>query len=145
MKRCYGPFPLLNVEPFISSLGLSLINQAGHAELRERYLTTPALQKWTTAKGETICVAKVNGKMAEHASAPSMNILIETDVPNTSAIVAPEKSVFIPNDVHTKLNHTILAQVFAPKTISDIQHVIKQAVLDKQHVSISGGRHCMGG
>lgn len=49
------------------------------------------------------------------------------------------------NDVHSKLNKTSLLAVFTPASTSEIQEIVRQAKKDHHFISISGGRHSMGG
>ena len=56
----------------------------------------------------------------------------------------PKTSVEL-NDIHSQLNSTIHESIKAPKTVEEIQAVIRQAKKDKKAISISGGKHSMGG
>ncbi|CDZ79042.1 putative oxidoreductase ORF5 in fasciation locus [Legionella massiliensis] len=49
------------------------------------------------------------------------------------------------NDIHSKLNKTLHLRVEHPKTIEEIIQIIKQAKTDGLSISISGGKHSMGG
>ena len=49
------------------------------------------------------------------------------------------------NDVHSQLNATSVAAIYRPRTVSDIQELLQQARATRQKVSVSGGRHAMGG
>jgi FAD/FMN-containing dehydrogenase len=49
------------------------------------------------------------------------------------------------NDIHSKLNKTTHLQVRAPSSISEIQLAIREAKKAGHQISISGGRHSMGG
>lgn len=49
------------------------------------------------------------------------------------------------NDIHSKLNKTDLLSILNPKSIVEIQEIIRKAKKENQFVSISGGRHSMGG
>jgi len=49
------------------------------------------------------------------------------------------------NDIHSQLNRTSLLRVLTPKSEVEIQEIVRQAKQDGQSISISGGRHSMGG
>lgn len=49
------------------------------------------------------------------------------------------------NDVHSKLNATTVAALHSPEATEEIVKIIQQAKKNDQAVSISGGRHAMGG
>lgn len=49
------------------------------------------------------------------------------------------------NDIHAQLNATTHASVLTPKSIADIQTAIRAAKAGGRSISISGGRHSMGG
>lgn len=49
------------------------------------------------------------------------------------------------NDVHSKMNLTQVDSIVRPKTIDEVQSIIRKAKEDKKSVSIAGARHAMGG
>ena len=49
------------------------------------------------------------------------------------------------NDVHSQLNATLHYAVITPKSVEDIQHAVRDAKAKGQFISISGGKHSMGG
>ena len=49
------------------------------------------------------------------------------------------------NDVHSRLNATSHISVVTPRTVEEIQSVVRDANTNGQFISISGGRHSMGG
>jgi len=49
------------------------------------------------------------------------------------------------NDIHSRLNETVVDQVFEPKSIQDIVNIIHRASKEKKSISLSGGKHAMGG
>ncbi|MBY0370750.1 FAD-binding oxidoreductase [bacterium] len=49
------------------------------------------------------------------------------------------------NDIHSQLNVTKVAAVIVPKSVEEIQAALREAKKNAQFVSISGGRHSMGG
>lgn len=49
------------------------------------------------------------------------------------------------NDIHAKLNRTQVADVVAVRSMSDIVGAIRRAEREQRSISVSGGRHAMGG
>jgi FAD/FMN-containing dehydrogenase len=49
------------------------------------------------------------------------------------------------NDVHSQLNATTVAQTERPKTLTNLQAIIRRASSSGSHISVAGGRHAMGG
>ncbi|MBP9855028.1 MAG: FAD-binding oxidoreductase [Candidatus Omnitrophica bacterium] len=49
------------------------------------------------------------------------------------------------NDVHSQLNATLVDHVFYPKNTDDVVNIILKAKKEKKSISISGGKHAMGG
>ncbi|HEV2606704.1 MAG TPA: FAD-binding oxidoreductase [Xanthomonadaceae bacterium] len=49
------------------------------------------------------------------------------------------------NDVHSQLNATAVACVVRPRTLQELQDVIRQAGDNAARISVAGGRHAMGG
>ena len=49
------------------------------------------------------------------------------------------------NDIHSQLNATTVDRIEKPKSIEAIQEIIKKAKAQGKSVSITGGRHAMGG
>jgi len=49
------------------------------------------------------------------------------------------------NDIHSRLNATSVEKVICPESTEDVVKVIEQAKKERKAVSISGGRHAMGG
>lgn len=49
------------------------------------------------------------------------------------------------NDIHSKLNRTEVLTIHTPKTLSEIQQIVKDAKASGESISISGGKHAMGG
>ncbi len=48
------------------------------------------------------------------------------------------------NDVHSKLNETVVDRVVRPTTVIEVQSIIRRAKAEKKAISIAGGRHAMG-
>lgn len=49
------------------------------------------------------------------------------------------------NDVHSKLNSTLVREVVTVRSVQDIQRVVERASRSHAAVSVAGGRHAMGG
>lgn len=49
------------------------------------------------------------------------------------------------NDVHSQLNLTKVARVLRPQCREELQQMIQDAARDGRSISVSGGRHAMGG
>ena len=49
------------------------------------------------------------------------------------------------NDIHSQLNATKHSSVITPRSVEEIQHAIRDAKAKEQFISISGGKHSMGG
>lgn len=64
--------------------------------------------------------------------------------PPTNSPPAKNKGVEL-NDVHSQLNSTKHAAVITPKSVEEIQSAVREAKAKAQFVSISGGKHSMGG
>jgi FAD/FMN-containing dehydrogenase len=54
-------------------------------------------------------------------------------------------SYAVVNDVHSRLNLTVVSRVAAVRSVADIQAAVRQAATEGRAVSIGGGRHAMGG
>ena len=57
--------------------------------------------------------------------------------------LTPEAIVL--NDLHSRLNVTVVSELFYPKDIKEVVSTIKHAKRQQKAISISGGRHAMGG
>lgn len=49
------------------------------------------------------------------------------------------------DDVHSRLNATMVAQVCRPRTLSELQATVRRAAVEGRRISVAGGRHAMGG
>lgn len=49
------------------------------------------------------------------------------------------------NDVHSQMNLTRVESVLKPKTVGEIQTIVRNAKKDNKFISIAGARHAMGG
>jgi FAD/FMN-containing dehydrogenase len=55
----------------------------------------------------------------------------------------PEPSVV--NDVHSQLNATRVLEILQPRSLEDVQNIVRTARRDRRAISVAGGRHAMGG
>ena len=49
------------------------------------------------------------------------------------------------NDIHSQLNPTRVFRVLEPRSLEDVQSIIRLARRDRKPISVAGGRHAMGG
>src|ERR1051325_400602 len=49
------------------------------------------------------------------------------------------------NDIHSKLNPTRVAQIIRPGSLESLRAAVRDATKADRAISISGGRHAMGG
>ncbi|MDQ3820212.1 MAG: FAD-dependent oxidoreductase, partial [Acidobacteriota bacterium] len=49
------------------------------------------------------------------------------------------------NDIHSQLNPTRVRAVIRPRSIEDLQAIVRRAGVEGQKISVAGGRHAMGG
>jgi FAD/FMN-containing dehydrogenase len=49
------------------------------------------------------------------------------------------------NDIHSQLNSTRVLEVLQPRTLEDVQSIVRKAGKDRKVISVAGGRHAMGG
>ena len=54
-------------------------------------------------------------------------------------------AVILLDDVHSQLNPTHVDRVLRPASVDDVRAAVAQARRRSQPLSISGGRHAMGG
>jgi FAD/FMN-containing dehydrogenase len=58
-------------------------------------------------------------------------------------VPAPEPVLV--NDVHSQLNSTRVLEILEPRSLEDVQSIIRTARRDRKAISVAGGRHAMGG
>ena len=63
----------------------------------------------------------------------------------TAKVAAAREDGVVLNDVQSQLNATRVGRVVVPKSIDEIAATIRQAGRDRRVISVSGGRHAMGG
>src|ERR1700730_9444225 len=64
---------------------------------------------------------------------------------SASSRLVPEPEPILVNDVHSQLNSTRVLEISQPRSLEDVQSVIRGAREDRKVISASGGRHAMGG
>jgi len=60
------------------------------------------------------------------------------------AFAAEPESVLV-NDIHSRLNPTRVLGVSKPRSLDEVQSIVRNARKDRKIISIAGGRHAMGG
>ena len=58
---------------------------------------------------------------------------------------APEPESILVNDIHSQLNPTRVLGISQPRSLEDVQSIVRTARKDRRVISVSGGRHAMGG
>jgi FAD/FMN-containing dehydrogenase len=49
------------------------------------------------------------------------------------------------NDVHSRLNHTLVRRIERPRTVPELCHLVRSTARRAEPLSVAGGRHAMGG
>lgn len=49
------------------------------------------------------------------------------------------------NDVHSRLNRTVVERIESPRSVTDLQEFVRSAAAQRRTLCTSGGRHAMGG
>src|ERR1043165_4336239 len=57
----------------------------------------------------------------------------------------PVATARLVNDIHSQLNRTPVASILRPRSIESLQLIVRRARAAGQTISVSGGRHAMGG
>jgi FAD/FMN-containing dehydrogenase len=65
--------------------------------------------------------------------------------PITAAKQGPNSDAVLVNDIHSQLNSTRVLEVLKPRSLEDVQSIIRKARKDRRIISVAGGRHAMGG
>src|ERR1700730_2105717 len=63
----------------------------------------------------------------------------------SSASSRPEPEPISVNDIHSQLNSTRVLEVLQPRSLEDVQTIVRSARKDRNAISAAGGRHAMGG
>ena len=56
-----------------------------------------------------------------------------------------ESEPLLVNDIHSQLNSTRVLEVVQPRSIEDVQNIVRSAKKNRRPISVAGGRHAMGG
>jgi FAD/FMN-containing dehydrogenase len=59
--------------------------------------------------------------------------------------LVPEAAPIEVNDIHSQLNPTRVLGISQPRSLEEVQGIIRSARKDRKMISVSGGRHAMGG
>jgi FAD/FMN-containing dehydrogenase len=65
--------------------------------------------------------------------------------PAASLPQSPQPAGFLVNDIHSQLNATRVADIVRPASLEIVQRTIERARRTRRGISVSGGRHAMGG
>src|SRR6266853_6143384 len=58
---------------------------------------------------------------------------------------AAEHEPILVNDIHSPLNSTRVLKILQPRSLADVQSIVRTARKDRKSISVAGGRHAMGG
>ncbi len=64
---------------------------------------------------------------------------------SASSRPAPEPESILVNDIHSQLNSTRVQGISQPRSLKDVQSIVRTARKDRKVISVTGGRHAMGG
>ena len=64
---------------------------------------------------------------------------------SASGRLAPEPESILVNDIHSQLNSTRVLGILQPRSVEDVQSIVRTARKDRKLISVAGGRHAMGG
>jgi FAD/FMN-containing dehydrogenase len=64
---------------------------------------------------------------------------------NASKKLASEPESILVNDIHSQLNPTRVLGISQPRSLEDVQRIVRSARKHRRVISVSGGRHAMGG
>src|SRR6266403_887019 len=64
---------------------------------------------------------------------------------SASRRLAPEPESILVNDIHSQLNPTRVLGISQPRSLEDVQSLVRAARKDRKVISVAGGRHAMGG
>src|SRR6266849_1826029 len=64
---------------------------------------------------------------------------------SASRRLAPEPESILVNDIHSQLNPTRVLGISQPRSLEEVQSLVRAARKDRRVISVAGGRHAMGG
>jgi len=56
-----------------------------------------------------------------------------------------EAGSILVNDIHSQLNSTRVRSILEPRSLEDVQTIVRTARKNREMISVAGGRHAMGG
>ncbi|HEY2109461.1 MAG TPA: FAD-binding oxidoreductase [Candidatus Acidoferrales bacterium] len=59
--------------------------------------------------------------------------------------LTPDTESIQVNDIHSQLNPTSVIEILEPRSLGDVQNIVRSARKDRKPISVAGGRHAMGG
>jgi FAD/FMN-containing dehydrogenase len=62
-----------------------------------------------------------------------------------SGRLVPESEPVLVNDIHSQLNSTRVLEILEPRSLGDVQSIVRTARKNRKAISVAGGRHAMGG
>src|ERR1700674_4096600 len=62
----------------------------------------------------------------------------------STGLIAEPKSILV-NDIHSQLNSTRVLGISQPRSLADVQSIVRTARKGRNVISVAGGRHAMGG
>jgi len=72
----------------------------------------------------------------------SVALAVASQAPRRSA---PGSESILVNDIHSQLNPTRVLGISQPRSLEEVQSIIRAARRDRKIISVAGGRHAMGG
>src|SRR5258707_11992988 len=70
---------------------------------------------------------------------------VALDASSASKRLTPEPESILVNDIHSQLNPTRVLGISQPRSLEDVQSLVRTARKDRKLISVAGGRHAMGG
>jgi FAD/FMN-containing dehydrogenase len=64
---------------------------------------------------------------------------------NASGRLASKSEPILVNDIHSQLNSTRVLEILQPRSLEDVQSIVRTARKNRKVISVAGGRHAMGG
>jgi FAD/FMN-containing dehydrogenase len=65
--------------------------------------------------------------------------------PSVSGRLGSAPEPILVNDIHSQLNSTRVLQILQPRSLEDVQSIVRTARKNRTVISLAGGRHAMGG
>ena len=74
--------------------------------------------------------------------AGSVALAVTSSAPGT---LVPGAEPILVNDIHSQLNSTRVLEVLEPRSLEEVQSIVRTAGQGRKVISVAGGRHAMGG